>query len=71
MFVVLENTFTMGYHAPKPEVVCKSYDLGKLRYQLTLRDPHNLVFHLLGLGFWMSMVLEFTSNVKKASGASL
>jgi hypothetical protein len=30
-----------------------------------------LAFHLLGLGFWMSSVLEFMSNVKKASGASL
>jgi hypothetical protein len=30
-----------------------------------------LVFHLLGLGFWMSTILEFMSNVKNASGASL
>jgi hypothetical protein len=30
-----------------------------------------LVFHLLGLGFWMSRVLAFMGNVKKASRASL
>ena len=30
-----------------------------------------LVFHPLGLGFWIYRVLEFMSNVKKASGASL
>jgi hypothetical protein len=28
----------MGYHTPKTEVVCKGYDHGKLRYQLTHRD---------------------------------
>jgi hypothetical protein len=27
--------FPMGYHTPKMEVVCKSYDPRKLRYQLT------------------------------------
>ena len=35
------------------------------------RPTQLLVFHLLGLGFWMYRVLEFMSNVKKASGVSL
>jgi hypothetical protein len=30
-----------------------------------------LAFHLLGLYFWIYRVLEFMSNVKNASGASL
>jgi hypothetical protein len=26
------DTFPMGYHTPKTEIVCKSYDPGKLMY---------------------------------------
>jgi hypothetical protein len=29
--VFLENTFSMGYHMPKMEVVCKSYDPEKFK----------------------------------------
>jgi hypothetical protein len=29
---LLDDTFPMGYHIPKTEIVCKSYDLGKLMY---------------------------------------
>jgi hypothetical protein len=29
---LLDDTFPMGYHAPKTEIVCKSYDPGKLMY---------------------------------------
>jgi hypothetical protein len=29
---LLDDTFPTGYHAPEKEIVCKSYDLGKLMY---------------------------------------
>jgi hypothetical protein len=29
---LLYDTFPMGYHKPKMEIVCKSYDPGKLMY---------------------------------------
>jgi hypothetical protein len=29
---LLDDTFPMGYHTPKTEIVCKSYDPGKLMY---------------------------------------
>jgi hypothetical protein len=29
---LLDDTFPTGYHAPKTEIVCKSYDPGKLMY---------------------------------------
>jgi hypothetical protein len=29
---LLDDTFPTGYHAPKMEIVCKSYDPGKLMY---------------------------------------
>jgi hypothetical protein len=29
---LLDDTFPMGYHAPKTEIVCKSYDPRKLMY---------------------------------------
>jgi hypothetical protein len=35
------------------------------------RPTQLLVFHLLGLGFWMSRALEFMFYVKKAFGPSL
>ena len=38
---------------------------------LPIRPTWLLAFHLLGLGFWMSRVLSFMSNIKKDSGASL
>jgi hypothetical protein len=45
---------------------------GKLMYQLPPSGPTNLlVFHLLGLGFWMFRVFSFMLYVKKAFGASL
>ena len=30
--VILGYTFTMSYHAPKIEIICKSYELEKLMY---------------------------------------
>jgi hypothetical protein len=55
----------MGYHAPKTKIVCKSYDPGKLMYQLTPTGPTwILALHLLLLVFWMSMVLKFMFDVK-------
>jgi hypothetical protein len=27
-----DDTFPKGYHTPKTEIVCKSYDAGKLMY---------------------------------------
>jgi hypothetical protein len=29
---LLDDTFPMGYHTPKTEIVCKSYDPKKLMY---------------------------------------
>jgi hypothetical protein len=29
---LLDDTFPMSYHTPKTEIVCKSYDPGKLMY---------------------------------------
>jgi hypothetical protein len=29
---LLDDTFPTGYHTPKTEIVCKSYDPGKLMY---------------------------------------
>jgi hypothetical protein len=29
---LLDDTFPTGYHVPKMEIVCKSYDPGKLMY---------------------------------------
>jgi hypothetical protein len=29
---ILEDTFPTGYHVPKPKIVCKRYDPGKLMY---------------------------------------
>ena len=49
---LLYDTFPMGYHMPKTEIVCKSYDPGKLMYRLTQTGPTLfLALHLLGLGF--------------------
>jgi hypothetical protein len=54
------------------KIICKSYALGKLTYQLPPSGPTNLLaFHLLGLGFWMFRVFSFMLYVKKAFGASL
>jgi hypothetical protein len=39
--VVLLKTFPTAYHVPKTEVVCKIYELEKLRYQLIHRGSHD------------------------------
>ena len=39
--VVLEYMFLSMYHVRQMEVVCQSYDLGKLMYQVTQRGPHS------------------------------
>jgi hypothetical protein len=71
-YVLLVYTFPMVYRVPQMEIVCKRYALGKLTYQLPPSGPTNLlVFHLLGLGFWMFRVFSFMFYVKKAFGASL
>ena len=36
---LLDDTFLTGYHAPKMEIVCKSYDPRKLIYSLTQTGP--------------------------------
>jgi hypothetical protein len=36
---LLDDTFPMGYHTPKTEIVCKRYDPGKLMHQLTQTGP--------------------------------
>ena len=36
---LLNDTFPMGYHAPKTEIVYKSYDPGKLKHQNSC-GPH-------------------------------
>jgi hypothetical protein len=47
------------YRAPQTEIVCKSYAPGKLTYQLPPLRPANLLdFHLLGLGFWILLMLN-------------
>jgi hypothetical protein len=38
-FLVLGYNFPKGYHVPKTKIVCKSYDPGKLMYQLTPLGP--------------------------------
>ena len=39
--VVLELIFLMMYHVHQTEVVCQSYDPGKLMYQVTQQDPYS------------------------------
>jgi hypothetical protein len=34
-----DNTFPTGYHTPKTEIVCKSYDPGKSMHQLLQMGP--------------------------------
>ena len=41
MDVVLEYIFLMMYHVRQMEVVCQSYDPGKLMYQVTQRGPYS------------------------------
>jgi hypothetical protein len=36
---LLDNTFPTSYHTPKTEIVCKSYNPGKLMHQLTQTGP--------------------------------
>jgi hypothetical protein len=36
---LLDDTFPTSYHTPKIEIVCKSYDPGKLMYSLTQTGP--------------------------------
>ena len=36
---LLDDTFPTDYHTPKPKIVCKSYDPGKLMHQLTQTGP--------------------------------
>jgi hypothetical protein len=36
---LLNDTFPTSYHTPKTEIVCKSYDPGKLMYSLTQTGP--------------------------------
>jgi hypothetical protein len=46
---------------PQMDIVCKSYALGKLTYQLPSSGPTNLLeFHLPGLGFWIFFMLKRT-----------
>jgi hypothetical protein len=59
-------TFLKRYRAPQMEIICKSYTLKKLTYQLPPSGPTNLLaFHLVRLGFWMFRVLSFMLYVKK------
>ena len=46
------------------EIVCQSYDPGKLMYQFTPNGAHSLAFHLLGLGFGMLTVFPLFLNNK-------
>jgi hypothetical protein len=72
LYVLLGYTFPTVYQTPQTEIVCKSYTLRKLMYQLPPSGPINLLaFHLSGLGFWMFRVFSFMFYVKKAFGASL
>ena len=69
---LLDNTFPTSYHTPKTEIICKSYDPGKLMYSLTQTGPTWLLaLHLLGLGFWMSMNFGILIYCKNASRDSL
>jgi hypothetical protein len=37
---LLDNTFPTSYHTPKTEIVCKSYDPGKLMYSTYPNGAH-------------------------------
>ena len=64
---LLDDIFPTGYHMPKIEIVCKSYDPGKLMYPHSPSGPTCLlVLHLLGLGFFMSKDLYLLLNDKKS-----
>jgi hypothetical protein len=57
--VFLEWIFLTVYRAPKTKIVCKSYDSGKLTYQVPPSGPTNLLaFHLPVLGFWIFLTLK-------------
>ena len=47
--VVLGLIFLMRYCVRQTEIICLSYDLGKLMYQFTQNGAHSLVLHLLGV----------------------
>jgi hypothetical protein len=58
-YVLLGYTFPTRYRMPQIEIICKSYALGKLMYQLPPSRPANLLaFHLSGLGFWIFFMLK-------------
>jgi hypothetical protein len=58
-FLFLGYIFVTRYHAPQTKIVCQSYTLGKLTYQLPPSGPANLLaFHLPGLGFWIFLMLK-------------
>ena len=57
-FVVLEYFFLTSYCTHKTKIEYQSYNPGKLMYQLTQNEGHNLAFHILGLGFGMLRVFH-------------
>ena len=63
-FVVLGYIFTTMYHVRQTEIVCQSYDPGKLKHQFTETGPIVLALHLLGLGFWTFRVPHCFLNNK-------
>ena len=63
--VVLGQVFLMSYHRHQTKIVCQSYDPGKLMYQFTQNEAHNVAFHLLGLGFGMGRVLHCFSTINR------
>ena len=63
--IFLIQLFRTIYISPKTKIVCKSYNFVKFMYYLTPTGlTWLLVLHLLGLGFWMSRVLELIFIVK-------
>ena len=63
--VFLRQIFLTRYCACQMEIVCQSYDPGKFMYQFTQNGAHCLVFHLLGLGFWMFRVFHCFSTINR------
>ena len=65
--VVLGEIFLTSYCTRQTEIVCQSYDPGKLMYQFTPNGAHSLAFHLLGLGFGMLRVFHCFSTINRPS----
>ena len=63
--VLLRYIFLTRYCVHQTKIICQIYVPRKLMYQFIQIGPIVLVFHLLGLGFWMFRVFPCFSIIKR------